>query len=81
MTLEPPDNQYLQAALGYIEHGLFLEANEELEKIDAFNRGAPEVLALRIEIYRGLKKWELMATILLNVVPEFFRQLRAREWS
>jgi hypothetical protein len=24
------------------------------------NRAAPEVLALRIEIYRKLKKWELM---------------------
>jgi hypothetical protein len=23
----------------------------------------------------------ILATILLNVVPEFFRQLRAREWS
>jgi tetratricopeptide (TPR) repeat protein len=63
MTLEPPDNQYLRAALGYVELGLFLEANEELEKIDAFNRAAPEVLALRIEIYRGLKKWELMVEI------------------
>jgi len=34
-----------------------------LDKIDAFNRAAPEVLALRIEIYRALKKWELMGEI------------------
>jgi hypothetical protein len=27
------------------------------------NRAAPEVLALRIEIYRKLKKWELMREI------------------
>jgi hypothetical protein len=43
--------------------GLFLEANMELDKIDPFNRAAPEVLALRIEIYRGLEKWDLMQEI------------------
>ena len=42
---------------------MFLEANTELDKIDPFNRAAPEVLALRIEIYRGLAKWELMQAI------------------
>ena len=42
---------------------MFLEANTELDKIDPFNRAAPEVLALRIAIYRGLKKWELMQEI------------------
>ena len=40
-----------------------LEANTELDKIDPFNRAAPEVLALRIAIYRGLEKWELMQEI------------------
>ena len=39
---------------------MFLEADTELDKIDPFNRAAPEVLALRIAIYRGLEKWELM---------------------
>ena len=42
---------------------MFLEANAELDKIDPFNRAAPEVLALRIAIYRGLEKWELMQEI------------------
>src|SRR5215469_14488847 len=42
---------------------MFLEANAELDKIDPFNRAAPEVLALRIEIYRGLEQWELMQEI------------------
>ena len=40
--------------------GMLLEANEELDQIDPFNRAAPEVLAVRIEIYRGLQKWDLM---------------------
>ena len=39
---------------------MFLEAEAELDKIDPFNRAAPEVLALRITIYLGLEKWELM---------------------
>ena len=42
---------------------MFLEADAELDKIDPFNRAAPEVLALRIAIYRGLEKWELMQEI------------------
>jgi len=63
MLLEPPDQQYCQAAVGYVELGMFVEADAELDKIDPFCRAAPEVLAVRIEIYRGLKKWELMQQI------------------
>ena len=63
MPLEQPDLQHCQAAAGYVELSMFLEANTELDKIDPFNRAAPEVLALRIAIYRGLEKWELMQEI------------------
>jgi tetratricopeptide (TPR) repeat protein len=63
VPLEQPDRQHWQAATGYVELGMFLEADAELEKIDPFNRAAPEVLALRIGIYRGLEKWELMQEI------------------
>lgn len=42
---------------------MFLEANAELDEIDPFNRAAPEVLALRVAIYRGLERWELMEEI------------------
>ncbi len=42
---------------------MFLEADTELDKIDPFNRAAPEVLATRLAIYRGLEKWELMLEI------------------
>ena len=63
MLLEQPDRQYCQAATGYLELGMFLEANAELDKIDPFNRASPEALALRIAIYRGLEKWELMQEI------------------
>jgi tetratricopeptide (TPR) repeat protein len=63
VPLEPPDQQYWRAAVGYVELGMFQDANDQLEKIDPFNRSAPEVLAVRIEIYHGLQKWELMAEI------------------
>jgi tetratricopeptide (TPR) repeat protein len=63
VPLEPPDRQYWQAATGYVELGMFLEADTELDKIDPFNRAAPDVLATRLAIYRGLKKWELMREI------------------
>jgi tetratricopeptide (TPR) repeat protein len=63
VPLEPPDQQHWQAAVGYVELGMFQDANDQLEKIDPFNRAAPEVLAVRIAIYHGLKKWELMRDI------------------
>ena len=56
VPLEPPDQQHWQAAAGYVELGMFLEADTELDKIDPFNRAAPEVLAIRLAIYHGLKK-------------------------
>lgn len=70
MPIEPPDQKFFDAARGYAELSMYHEANEELDKIDPFLRAAPEVLALRIEIYRGLQKWELM-TELARRLTEF----------
>ena len=70
MRIEPPNKQVFEAACGYAELGMFHEANEQLDKIDPFVRAAPEILALRIEIYRGLEKWELM-TELAERLAEF----------
>ena len=61
--LTAPDRQHWEAAVGYTELEMYLDADGELEKIDPLNRAAPEVLAVRLEIYRGLEKWELMAQI------------------
>lgn len=63
MSLELPELKRWQAATGFVELQMFDDANEELEKIDPFNRAAPEVLAVRLAIYHGLKKWELMQQI------------------
>lgn len=68
MPLEPPDQQHLQAAHGYVELGMFLEANEELENIDPYCRALPEVLNARLAIYQGLQKWELMAVVANKLV-------------
>jgi hypothetical protein len=56
MPLEPPDQQYWKAAVGYVELSMFEQANDELAKIDPFNRATPEVLAVRVAIYHGLHK-------------------------
>jgi tetratricopeptide (TPR) repeat protein len=53
----------VSAAQGYVELGLPLEANEELEQIDAEQRDYTEVLAVRVKIYSALEKWELMRTV------------------
>jgi tetratricopeptide (TPR) repeat protein len=53
----------ITAAEGYIELGMPLEANEELDQIDADQRAHTEVLALRVKIYSALNKWELMQTV------------------
>ena len=63
MPIESPDKEFFNVAVGYTQLGMFLEANEQLENIDPFNRVAPEVLALRVDIYRGLQKWDLMREI------------------
>jgi len=63
MPLEKPDQQRLQSAHGYIELGMFEEANAELEEIDPLCRHLPEVLFTRVVIYHALKKWDLMAAV------------------
>jgi len=63
MPLESPDKEIFSAAVGYAELGMLHEANAELEKLEPFNRTAPEVLALRVGIYQALKKWELMLEV------------------
>ena len=63
MPLEPENQRLLTAAQGFLELGLPLDANDEVESMDAEVRHVPEVLEVRVEIYRALKKWELMQTV------------------
>ena len=81
MPLESPDQLRLRAAHGYIELGLFEEANAELEEIDPFCRHLTEVLVAHLGIYHGLKKWELLAVVAKRLTewdpkePGFFIEL------
>ena len=68
MPFERADQQHLGSAHGYIELGMFKEANAELEEIDPFCRSAPEVLITRVIIYQALKKWDLMAIVAKKLV-------------
>ena len=56
--LEPPDIHHARAALGWLELGSHLEANEELEKITPHFRVHPDVLEIRWQIYAKESKWE-----------------------
>ena len=57
------DRLHLRAACGYVELGMFEEANAQLEEVDPFCRHLPEVLLARLAIYHGLGKWKLLAVV------------------
>ncbi len=63
MPLEPPDQQRLAAAEGYLALGMCEDANSELEEIDPFCRRLPEVLTLRLSIYQRTKRWEMAQVV------------------
>jgi hypothetical protein len=52
---------------------MFVDADTELDKVDAELRHLPEVLAVRIHIYRALKKWELMPRTIQSARLRSFR--------
>jgi tetratricopeptide (TPR) repeat protein len=68
MPLSQEDQKHLLAAQGYLELGMFLEGNGELEEIDAGCRHLAEVLAVRVGIYSGLEKWDLMEVVARKLV-------------
>ena len=73
MPLEPDDQRHLTAAEGFLELGLPLDANEELERITPETRHTTEVLVVRAQIYLKLKKWDLLQVVakrLALVEPE-----------
>jgi tetratricopeptide (TPR) repeat protein len=63
MPLSADQQIFLTAAQGFVGLKMYLEANDELERIDPFVRYLPEVLAVRLDIYRALEKWELMQAV------------------
>ena len=67
MSLKQDDLRHLTAAEGYLELGMALEANEELDQIDLQGWHDPEVLKLRLDVSRHLHSWELMKIAASNL--------------
>jgi hypothetical protein len=61
--LEPPDIYHLRSAVGWLELGKPIEANEELENITPQLRAHPDVLKVRWRVYAQAKKWEVCCEI------------------
>lgn len=73
MVTTPDFDRKLRAAQGYLELGMFDDANAELEEIHPDDRHLPDVLAVRVGICAGLKQWEPMrvaARSLANHQPD-----------
>jgi predicted Zn-dependent protease len=71
--LEPPDSRYLEAAQGWLELGNHVEAGEELDRIEAGNRGHPMVLQVRWRIEAKAEHWDTcleIATALTEIAPD-----------
>jgi len=81
MKLLSPDehrdlSKRLNAARGYLELAMPMEAWNELEQIDPEKKGTFDVLKVRIDICRALEMWELMAelaTKLSKAEPKEFK--------
>jgi tetratricopeptide (TPR) repeat protein len=63
MPLEPENQRLLTAAEGFLELDMPLDANNEIESMAPEVRHVPEVLAVRVGIYRALEVWPLMQTV------------------
>ena len=74
--LEPPESFHLSAAVGWLELGSHLEANEELEKITPQLQVHPDVLTVRWQIYAKGEQWagafEIARTLVEQVPDESF---------
>ena len=63
MPLKPENQRLLTAAEGFLELDMPLEANDEIEGMDPDLRLVPEVLAVRVGIYRAIEAWPLMQVV------------------
>jgi lipopolysaccharide biosynthesis regulator YciM len=53
----------LNPAIGYLELGMFDEANEEIENLAPELKNSSDALTVRMEIYRAMKNWKLMEVV------------------
>ena len=53
----------IQAAIGFLELGMVVEANDEIESLAPELKNSSAILGIRLEIYRASEKWELMEVV------------------
>jgi predicted Zn-dependent protease len=63
MPLELEDQKLLLRAHGYVELGMYSDAEEQLNEMSPESRHLPETLAVTSEIHRGRKDWAAMQTV------------------
>jgi tetratricopeptide (TPR) repeat protein len=71
-SLEPPDVHYLSAAIGWIELGNLVEAEEDLNRVSAELQCHPDVLEVRWIIVAQTRRWDAaleIARALLKLAP------------
>lgn len=71
--LEPPDTFYLAAAIGWMELGVPVEAEAELNRISAESQTHPDVLEVRWVLLARAERWETALTVaraLLKNAPQ-----------
>jgi hypothetical protein len=61
------DLRLLEAAQGYATLGLHMRANQELEQMSPGTRHWPEVLAVKLAIFDGLKLWEMVEIVAMQL--------------
>lgn len=54
------DSLRIEAAQGFLGLGMLQDAWDELENIEAKNRGAIAVLKVRLEVARAMGKWDMV---------------------
>jgi hypothetical protein len=57
----------LEAAQGYAMLGLYMQSNRELERMSADTRHWPEVLAVKLAIFGGLRLWDMVEIAALQL--------------
>lgn len=68
MPLEEREQRHVTAAQGFVELGMFVDADAELDRVDPFCRNLPEVLEVRARVYSALKRWELLEVVAKTTV-------------
>jgi tetratricopeptide (TPR) repeat protein len=53
----------LNASIGYLELGMYVEALDEMESIQPEEKNSSTVLGIRLDIYRTAQNWKMMEVV------------------